>query len=236
MNWIINYIVAHQIMYPNMGETPAATLSHLLFCNGNGIDIKDGVFISVNFKTRKITPFSTMYVNLYDKTESIEVINDMLSESKITEHYEFLKRVKSVYGYTDEECMQKAQEKFYGRYDKVLWADDPDVDLSDKEQFKKQILSNGYRPYLSLSDEYYKAYFFNENTEKELLVVTRAMALAYIDVMTEIMDNKHPDLKAMVPVTDGEQERVYKNDIKQLKKVVTKMESLLKDQALPVGN
>lgn len=250
--YLIEYIKESQVEFPSISKSPYAVMAHLLFTNGNGCEIEDGNFI-IEFKYGRKVPYLLYYKDVVQKQDMIDEYDRMNRDIDIERGYDIRKdhndRLKEIctenekiaqslsYKIKDNDTLWKQVcDEYNNRYNKHNWIDQYTIkDLKTKTFWKRCINSYEFNPYLQLHDKYYKAYYFNENTDNNLLKVTIALSFALIDTMTDLLEsgnfkNKNPlfgfDMNSEEIDTYS---TVYPEDIKKLKKLIEKCQSYIKD-------
>ncbi len=240
-HFIINYVLAQQLKSPSISKTPTDVLSHLLFCNGNGCEVEDGNFVTY-FDYGMHVPYSEMYKHINTSTSIIERSNDRDYDHEVDKLYkikEAFANAKRLASIMDEAFDEDAEDalwgecaaEFNGRYDKVDLVDNYSLaDLQSKSTFIAQILASEYSPYLGLSSKFYKAYFFNDKTDKALVRVTIALSEAYISILSDFLLGDYPTTwkKPCGSMSDEDYKKLYTKDIAQLNPLVRRLSDLVK--------
>ena len=223
-HFIINYILSKQLKYPTISETPEEVLSHLLFCNGNGCEVLDGNFVTY-FDQGMCVPYSEMYKYINSSKSIIRQNNDRDADYQIEKDFNqqvgFEKQLASIKEekFCEDTLWDKCHTEFYNRYNDVDLVDNYSLsDLQNKSTYITQILAGEYQPYLGLSPKYYRAFFFNKSTNKDLVIITIALVKAYIEVLSDFLVGDYPRTwKNPCSSMDREDyEKLYTKDIAQL--------------------
>lgn len=236
-NWIENFILDSQVRYASVSSTPYYPLKHLLFTNGNGLEIdEEGNFIRYssdeNGKTI-ITPFNEIYKE--DKSWE-DIKKDYEKSYDYKDYYKFLISNEKHFFMEDnegfetlEDYVKDIMEKEYKEILKVS-------SLNFNEWLKEDKImdtflnKHEYSPFMELSPEYFKAHYFTEKTDKELIKISILFSKGLIKLFEYYIDNED---KIINPLTidpkpeDPDHIRVvesYKNDIKILTNLITKWE------------
>jgi hypothetical protein len=246
-NYLHQYIRESQIEYPSISKTPVSVLKHMLFTNGNGVEIDGSNFVEyVSFY--RTVPFTEYYKDTRTFQEMKEYHSDRCSEKEYLENYERIKDTNEFYKSildddksddieaesierlklnikTDDEMYDKAWDEYYNRYDGMDIIDElPDGALTDVDYLYQTISKYDYLPYLQLSAEYYKAYYFDENTEHYLKEVTVALSKALVKFMSEYLLGEHSEMRS--PFGNDERMNIgktYKKDIETLTTLIEKL-------------
>tara|TARA_R110000851_G_scaffold329999_1_gene502383 strand:- start:156 stop:839 length:684 start_codon:yes stop_codon:yes gene_type:complete len=223
------------MQYPSISKTPEKVLTHLLFCNGNGCEIEDGNFVQY-FDYGMCVPYSEMYKRINTSSSIIERSNDRYFDCEVEKLYEskvsFEKRMCTILDkpFNEDLLWSECSEEFRGRYDRVDLVDKYSLsDLQNKDTYIRQLNLGEYSPYLSLSSKYYKAYFFNENTDKDLLKITIALAEAYVETLSNFIEEDYPVTwaKPVGSMSKLDYDKLYNRDITQLRGLITRLNTLI---------
>lgn len=243
--FLLEFIKQSQIEYPTISKTPFDVMNHLLFTNGNGISIVNGSFVKEGTYGKTI-PFEVYYREELDFNDMVQEYDHYNSEKEISELYsneeKSIIQLQDVLRKLNKDLLVKEQDdKLKDLLNTVLDRYN-ELDLITKYSLKdlksttfwKRCLKETYEynPYLDLSEEYFKAYFFNENTNNDLLKVSIALSYSLIEHMEELLINLNfNEKKPLFFIKDEEEinryKNIYPNDIEFLKTMIVKWQSYI---------
>lgn len=235
MSYIIQYIRESQAKYPNISSSPVIVLEHLLYTNGNGVNFEHGnPVVQVSFK--RTIPFIEYYRDEKSFSELVKHLNEN-REQEIEETYNRLQNINKIFiscgkndkGKTDNELWQEACHQFNTRYDDVDSIDNYTLDdLKNVSVLEEMIKSMEYPLHLGLSDGYYKMFYIDSNTDKDLLEVSIAFSKACLNILKSyIADPSIIETKKDLFIGDGHSEvlKAAKLDIVTLERDIKRMDT-----------
>jgi len=190
--WILNFIRNSQLVFPEISKTPFDVMRHLLLTNGNGHEIRDGNFYVIKYGYNEKTDEyyekeRISYEEYYsDDTSFKEKLPYFLSD----EYYESYEKELGSGGL--KEFMEKREpgsfkRKYLTRFDDVIPIDDFSLEeLHNKDTWIDFIRQSEYEPFIQISDKYYKLYFFNENTDKDLIKISIPFLEGLVEYLEEL--------------------------------------------------
>lgn len=251
MHFIEQYIRESQVKYPSISSNPKYVLNHLLFVNGNGVEIMDGNFVEFGSYYRPIT-FSEYYRFERSTDECIEIEDRFNFDKEVDDIKKRLKEFSDMYKKivddtdvsdetrakfadkiieNEDDLWEKAVDKYNARYDDVDFIDNYTLDqLKDENVMYDMIMQSKYNPHVGLSSEYYKAYYFDERTDKDLVEITIALSKAYMKRMKILLEDKNEFDAKPSPLGNGEHKWLrdsYRKDIKTFKELIERLEGYL---------
>jgi len=182
------------LRYPLINQRPIDYFSHLLFCNGNGIEfVHDNPVVEFEFQ-RKL-PYKIYYQELMNFNVAKELYMDRNQDMDILDMMKSQIRVHDIIGdpYDADEIHESQRKNYYALYNNIHEL--AEHNMIDSSFWYNQLKHDSeYVPSLRLSDKYYKMFFFSENTDIILRKTGVALAKAYIEFFDEcVKDNAIPD-------------------------------------------
>jgi len=231
--YLIQFIRETQVKYPNISRSPLEVLKHLFFTNGNGYSVKNNEFQTTVVFWRSVD-FSSYYKEERSTEDCLEYYDRMYYEQEVAEQVRTfrpmnlnLSKAKNEEPMSDEDFELSIREKLSHRYDKVDWVDNYTLeDLKNEDKYYDMILNAEFNPYLSLSPEFYLAWYLDQDMSQDLKDILTAISIAYIRRMKELLETK--DFEGKRPLfgykfDEKEIERyleTYPKDIKTLDSLI----------------
>ena len=240
--WIRQLIRESQATYPNISKTPAEVLSHLLFTNGNGHDILNGNFVkrlgywdeeTDEWVETKIVPYSEYYIE--------DIPFETLKEKEQTEEAWkiFEEEQKDLCSWVLERNPDYLINKFNTQFDNIVSVDNfTDEELEDPKVWRTIVDQMEYIPHLDISPKYFKLFFFNKKTDKQLVRISLAFMKAALDLYNELNSLSDDELKAMEPRNQFENptERKFGMEYSFFKPFLEKIPSRLEEEIQRLEN
>ena len=225
LNYIRQFLKESQLNYTSIYPTVTDVLIHLLFVNGNGYDFIDGN-PHCDLSYNRTIPFTEFYKDQKSFESCKEYYYKYCLDRKVAEN---VKQVKSynLQNLTDDELYEKEYKTCTSRLDNLqdidILTDDDLLDINFHYDNMKSKYSYPYR----LSENYYKVWSMNKNTEQNLLKLTIVLCKASIQYFTDICSGK-VKLKENRFTNVLEDNSIRLGDIELMKNDITRLEGYLK--------
>ena len=185
-HYLINYANEVQAKYPSSVRTPLDVLCHLFFTNGNGYKVREGDLGQIH--NMRFVALKHFYADSnVTKEHYMEYEDEYGADKDVSEERQFL---TDVYNHQVKigkiskdapipDFHQEAVDKFYKRYDDVVWLSDKSFESLKSEQYWFHMLELGNLREIYISSGYFLLDKFNENTDLETLKIGLALCKAY---------------------------------------------------------
>lgn len=189
-NYLLNARNQHCFNYPILNDSPHKFFNHFFLSDGDGIEFVDGNPV-VEFQYGGRVWWTDFYKHSKSFGDIKEEYMDRYFEGDVEEAYrlrlEFKTKISDgeLSNETENQVWKEVaveQESRINRFEELSVEN-----LTDDEFWFQHLETCDYLPYLCLSEKYFKAYYFNDNSENLMVDCAKSLARANIQLMENIL-------------------------------------------------
>jgi hypothetical protein len=187
MSYLIQYVTETQIKYTAGFSKPIDVLSHFLFTIGNGVDFVEGNPVeSVQFYRH--IPFTEYYKDVQTPERCLQYYENVYIENRLEENYKSRKRINNFLKLTEEEQWEKALKETDEKINSIVFLT-PENIFNYDFWYENLVTDLKYFPTMCISENYSRVFKINDNTEKNLLKLSKLITQVYIDFYSRCLSD-----------------------------------------------